>query len=219
MGIDESFLARWSRRKGAAARAARQRPAGEAAPATASQPQAAETTVALDPASLPPLESIEAGSDIRAFLLPGVPPDLARAALRRAWSTDPAIRDFIGLSENSWDFTARGGVPGFGEVTPDQVQRLLAQLTGDEESEKSALPAVERATTAAAGLATSVQTADGAASGQVRQIPDDEMNKSAVKAAPQHNPAVADAVAVHEFARRKGSPRAPKRRHGGALPE
>jgi hypothetical protein len=54
--------------------------------------------------NLAPIESIDAGSDIRPFLAPGVPADLTRAALRRAWSADPAIRDFIGLSENSWAF-------------------------------------------------------------------------------------------------------------------
>ena len=51
---------------------------------------------------LPSIESIVAESDVRAFLAPGVPPELTRAALRRAWSADPKIRDFIGLSENSW---------------------------------------------------------------------------------------------------------------------
>src|SRR5215467_4614783 len=65
----------------------------------------------LDPANLPPIESIGSGSDIRPFLAAGVPADLTRAALRRASSTDPAIRDFIGLSENSWDFDESDGVP------------------------------------------------------------------------------------------------------------
>jgi hypothetical protein len=41
------------------------------------------------------------------------PADLTRATLRRAWSADPAMRGFIGLSENSWDFNATDGVPGF----------------------------------------------------------------------------------------------------------
>jgi hypothetical protein len=63
-----------------------------------------------DAASLPPIGSIGAASDIRPFLEPGVPQDLARAALRRAWTVDPAIRDFVGLSENSWDFNASGAV-------------------------------------------------------------------------------------------------------------
>ena len=81
-------------------------------------------------ANLPPIKSIDAASDIRPFLAPGVPADLSRAALRRAWSTDPAIRDFIGLSENSWDFNAQNEVPGFGSLTPQR----LARITGEAES-------------------------------------------------------------------------------------
>jgi hypothetical protein len=80
-------------------------------------------------AKLPPIESIGAGSDIRPFLAFGVPADLTRAALRRAWSTDPTIRDFIGLSENSWDFDAQDGVPGFGSLT----RPLMARTTGEAE--------------------------------------------------------------------------------------
>jgi hypothetical protein len=83
-----------------------------------------------DAATLPPIESIGAASDIRPFLAPGVPVDLTRAALRRAWSTDPAIRDFIGLSENSWDFNAPDGIPGFGSLTPQR----LARMNGEAES-------------------------------------------------------------------------------------
>ena len=80
-----------------------------------------------DAADLPPIESIGTGSNIRPFLASGVPADLMRAALRRAWSTDLAIRDFIGLSENSWDFNAPGGVPGFGSLTTEGPPQLLAR--------------------------------------------------------------------------------------------
>ena len=71
-----------------------------------------------DLASLPSLDSITAATDIRAFLAPGVPKELARAALRRAWSADPAIRDFKGLAENDWDFTDPTAMPGFGALPP-----------------------------------------------------------------------------------------------------
>ena len=84
-----------------------------------------------DPASLPPVESIDAGTDVSAFLRPGVPAELAQAALRRAWATDPAIRDFVGPAENAWDFNAPGGVPGFEPLRAiDDVQRLAAQVLG-----------------------------------------------------------------------------------------
>jgi hypothetical protein len=83
-----------------------------------------------DLAALPPIDSIEAASDIRAFLQTGVPEDLTRAALRRAWVADPAIRDFVGLAENAWDFTAPDGVPGFGPLAPADAARLVAHVFG-----------------------------------------------------------------------------------------
>ena len=58
-----------------------------------------------------------------------MPVELTRAALRRAWVSDPAIRDFIGLAENQWDFTKPDGVPGFGslELTAE-LRRMVAEL-------------------------------------------------------------------------------------------
>jgi hypothetical protein len=87
-----------------------------------------------DTANLPPIGSISAGSDIRPFLSASVAADLARAALRRGWSVDPTIRNFIGLSENSWDFNAAGGVPGFSALTAEDSRRLLARVVEEKES-------------------------------------------------------------------------------------
>ena len=101
------------------------------AKAKLSEPLSSESS--LDSANLPPIESIGAGSDILPFLASGVPADLTRGALRRAWSTDPAIRDFIGLSENSWDFDAQDGAPGFGSLTTDSPRQLLAQTPREAE--------------------------------------------------------------------------------------
>ena len=72
--------------------------------------------------------------NIRGFLEAGVPGDLTRAALRRAWSLDPAIRDFVGLSENSWDFNAPGTMAGFGPIDGEEVERLLTQLLGEPDT-------------------------------------------------------------------------------------
>ncbi len=112
---EEDFLKRWSRRKREAGDVARPdetetnadvdagtAPANDIAKANAATPEA---EAAFDPASLPPVESITALSDATAFLRAGVPADLTRAALRRVWTVDPAIRDFVGLAENAWDFT------------------------------------------------------------------------------------------------------------------
>jgi hypothetical protein len=155
--MSETFLARWSRRKHAAAREPADA-ASPAAPAAVTSGEAIEgkesaegaagavpnedhlasaakdlNAVAppFDPASLPPIESIAADTDIRAFLAPGVPPELARAALRRAWAADPKIRDFIGLADYDWDFNAPGSMAGFGplEMT-EELREVAARIIG-----------------------------------------------------------------------------------------
>jgi hypothetical protein len=98
-----------------------------------------------DAGSLPPIASIGAGSDIRPYLAPGMPEDLTRAALRRAWSTDPAIRDFIGLSENPWDFNTPDAVSGFGPLITDETGRLSARPAEDP---KTRNPSASRQSTA-----------------------------------------------------------------------
>jgi hypothetical protein len=80
---------------------------------------------------VPPIESIAADSDIRAFLAPGVPPELTRAALRRAWTADPDIRNFVGLADYDWDFNAPGSMAGFGSLEmTDELRRVAAQIIG-----------------------------------------------------------------------------------------
>src|SRR5205807_8695679 len=86
---------------------------------------------AFDPASLPAIESITGETDIRSFLAPGVPAELARAALRRVWAADPKIRNFVGLADYDWDFNAPGSMPGFGplEMT-EELRQVVARIIG-----------------------------------------------------------------------------------------
>src|SRR5262245_2134631 len=146
MSEPENFIARWSRRKRKAAEDAEAMKSSIAPDATAESahpiedqregsdaPQARSESpeFAPDPAKLPPIETITAATDIRAFLAPGVPPELTRAALRRAWAADPKIRDFIGLSENSWDFNAPGAMTGFGSLEmTDELRQQIARMVG-----------------------------------------------------------------------------------------
>lgn len=140
MNDDKNFLVRWSRRKHATTTNRSEQSSPENAAdgvtvgASAVNLESGECRFAFDHVSLPTVESIGAGSDIRAFLESGVPVDLARAALRRAWSLDPAIRDFIGLSENSWDFNAPGAMHGFGSIDKEEAGRLLTQLLGEPDA-------------------------------------------------------------------------------------
>jgi len=128
---DEDFLKRWSRRKRDVAKAEQASPAPPPdAPAKA--PAAGKAETQFDPASLPPLESITALSDVAAFLREGVPAELTRAALRRVWTADPAIRDFVGLAENAWDFTDPNAMPGFGPLeATEEVRRMIARVVGE----------------------------------------------------------------------------------------
>ena len=154
MSERDNFLSRWSRRKAAA----NEQDVAQTATPDADENASAEETQsaapvakdltpppAIDPETLPPIESIGAGTDITAFLRAGVPANLTRAALRRAWAADPAIRDFVGLSENSWDFTTPGGVPGFGPLSAEDASRLMAQFTSSaKEIAGEAKEAIER---------------------------------------------------------------------------
>lgn len=157
MTAPENFLSRWSRKKLDAA--AEPTPTEDTASAPAStdaradkpaDPSADKSTDSdapatstakpaapvFDPASLPSLDSIGAQTDIRAFLQPGVPAELTRAALRRAWTADPAIRNFKGLAENDWDFNDPNAMFGFGELGPDvDIKRMLAAVFGETPKE------------------------------------------------------------------------------------
>jgi hypothetical protein len=83
-----------------------------------------------DPTSLPSIDSITADTDVVAFLKSGVPTALTRAALRRAWTSDPATRDFIGIADNQWDFNDPNGISGFGRLdAAESGVAFLAQLS------------------------------------------------------------------------------------------
>ncbi len=173
---------------------------------------------AVDLAKLPPIESITAESDIRAFLAPGIPPELTRAALRRAWAADPRIRDFVGLSENSWDFNSPDAIGGFGplEMT-DELRQQIAQFVGrniaatsDEAASSAKAVNDERA-------AVEVAAASDAASGDAPAL-----ENSAALAEPGHaggqlsDPAC---IATQSEQPPDRTPAPAKRPHGGALPK
>jgi hypothetical protein len=115
MSDSETFLSRWLRLK---------RESEVALP-----PADAPSPAAFDPASLPPVESIVADTDLQQFLQEGVPAELTRAALRSAWTADPAIRDFVGIAENQWNFNDHACIPGFGPL--EAADYLVAQALGN----------------------------------------------------------------------------------------
>jgi len=141
----ENFLSRWERRKRdvakenaraeapAAEPAARLPAPGDDANSVARSPVAdVPQAPTFDLSKLPSLDSISANSDITVFLQSGVPSELKHAALRRAWMADPAIRDFVGLAENAWDFTDPDAMPGFGALDSNiDIKRLVAEIFRD----------------------------------------------------------------------------------------
>jgi hypothetical protein len=170
-----------------------------------------------DLASLPSIDAIAADTDVRRFLQSGVPAELTRAALRRAWTSDPAIRDFVGIAENQWDFNDPNAIPGFGPLpATENVSAVLTQALGmrDERAEMiSDMPAsVDRSLPAATGHEradpdqSDRQTFDGSPSNNdgVRGVPDDGSEEDK---ATKNNP----------FAKGDGL-RRNHRSHGSALP-
>lgn len=146
----------------------------------------------LSEVSLPPIDSIHAASDLRPFLDARVPIELTRAALRRAWTTDPDIRNFVGLSENAWDFNAPDGVPGFGSVTQEDVRRLLADL----------------------------MEPSGDANRMTETSPESAIApRTDIPATPDREGEPISQASEHPDSREEGSgTSSPRRRHGGALP-
>ncbi len=211
---EKPFLERWAGRK-AAARKTPEDSGTEApaevpdAPGPASAPQAAPDTA--EPAqaiseeelaALPPVDSLTAGSDIRAFLRPGVPAALKNAALRRMWLVTPAIRDHKDVAvDYAWDWNTPGGVPGDGgRLDPERVAQWVREIAGDRKPEPpTGVPAASAARAPAAtpneSVASSCRTAGAAKTADTAPPP----------ASAREN-------------RHAATDPAPRPRHGGARP-
>jgi hypothetical protein len=241
MNDPENFLARWSRRKREVAASEPEAGAPDTPENATPAPAEFETEIAalaspedtssvsapvFDPASLPSLDSICADTDIRGFLAPGVPTELAHAALRRVWTADPGIRDFKGLAEYDWDFTAPGSMLGFGELDPGtDVKQMLADVFGELMPDAS-LPTADVAseTLAPATSATQIST--------VSELNDDSMPETVdadISAEPECVEAKqlqddllhrdVNAAAQNNISANDDEQSTPRRQHGGALPQ
>jgi hypothetical protein len=196
-----NFLLRWTRRKRAVQVGADERATLRKDEPRGDEENSRELSV-FDPAALPPIESITGIVDVRAFLAPGVPEELTRAALRRVWTTDPTIRDFVGIAENQGDFTAPDGVLGFGSLpfTPE-LREMVAGLIGDAPVIRHSQPPASSA-------------ADGSTTREVHGVSADAPFDNC--AAMPMSDAAADDVVSQEIG--LSAPNA-NRRHGGAVPK
>jgi hypothetical protein len=164
-----------------------------------------------DVASLPSLDTIIAGSDVRAFLQKGVPAAMTRAALRRAWSSDPAIRDFIEMAENQWDFASPGSIPGFGPLgANDDVRQLVAKALGELQAERD--PPAEAGPAHCGETRSPTSSTPGLTDCDPSEASDahDASSAAIAESAPQQNPS--DAVEEPLPLKRM------RRTHGRALP-
>jgi len=214
---DEQFLARWSRRKHDAKAGHAELVPDEAAeaqrsasPDPAAEPVSSETELS----DLPAIESIDAATDITAFLRKGIPQELSREALRRAWSTDPAIRDFVGLAENAWDFNEPNAMAGFGplDYSAEQVDALVRHIVGGVVKTVESLPEPLAETSSDSARSARAEGGFAQSSNQVKAMADPRpLGESATVEAPS-NPAASQPVASSE------ETPLPRRTHGGALP-
>ncbi len=245
----EGFVARWARLK-------RQETDADGQPAVAA-PRVAEPGQDADDKDLasvddqadlplPSVEDLQPDSDITAFLHKRVPEELRRLAMRRMWTLDPAIRDFIEMAENQYDWNDPNGVPGFGPLPAGtDMEALLAQATGrwkpaekDPQPDDQQTAGAEDATDAVADASGERDVTDGDQN-DADQTDIDQYSPGATgvggiaePAEPEQSMSVAasnsggsDNVMTTIFAVADGPAPSPddvapppRRRHGGALP-
>ena len=216
---DEEFLARWSRRKREAKIPVDAPPPTEIAEAPNPAPSGIAKTPAdaeVDLSSLPPIESITGATDITAFLRKGIPAELGRAALRRAWASDPAIRDFVGLAENAWDFNDPNAMPGFGplDYSPEQLEALVGRIVGSVRS------AAESLATAVAEVQQDRQSVDSERDPACESRPVAPAELAIHQQSSKDEPPAASAAVQPESSQTDSGDEVLFRRriHGGALP-
>jgi hypothetical protein len=216
---DEQFLARWSRRKQEAT-AARDEAAEVHEPAPSERATPGPVSPETELSNLPAIESINATTDITAFLRKGIPQELSRAALRRAWSADPAIRDFVGLAENAWDFNDPNAMAGFGalDYSAEQVDAFVCRIVGGvgQTAENLLDPLAEAAGDAARSTPAKADFTQSSA--PAKAITDFRpLDQSGAAELPLDSAASQPTAANATNANEETS--LPRRTHGGALPQ
>lgn len=164
---EDGFLSRWAKRKAdvremeerEAALTPQPDPDGNPATPTDDQPLAANE----DARDVPPddetrqrwIEELEAvdidtltyDNDFTIFMKSWVPGPLRQRALRKLWTTNPALAVLDGLNDYDLDYTdaamqagkvVSSYVPGRGYAALEEVAEKLAEVIGDEDDEQGA---------------------------------------------------------------------------------
>ncbi len=206
---DESFLARWSNRK----RAEAETPAPEPAPEPPSPPLEDDSISEEELAALPALEEFTPKTDIRPFLRKGVPQAMRKAALRRIWLLNPAIRDHNDPAvDYAWDWNTPGGVPGDG-VGPS-VERAAEMLRDLVAPRRDAAP--ENALECNENPDSDGADPDSISAPQYSAAAEPE---SALDPVPSGAGSAAPAPSKIKEKQSDNDPPMARKRHGGALPD
>ncbi len=213
--MSNDFLSRWSRRKLDADATHAEPPVCEAlAPApqtlearTHDEPAEAEPldgVITIDElAALPAVEEMTAATDITGFLRKGVPLALRNRALRRMWTIDPAIRDFVGDARDyAWDWNTPGGVPCSGPLpnTMD-IKKMVLDIFGRDPAKPAEVRELVGERKEEIDQPTGVET---------QETPDPDPLRMAQRAEILVRPQEEEALGPSKPARPRG--------HGGALP-
>lgn len=221
---DEGFLKRWSRKKrteppdpaveaesvaspasnlsppageGSSVPPARSGGGQEGVSPQALGPQEQAVDDAIDPATLPPIESLGPQSDYTVFLKKGVPEALRLAALRKAWMSDPFIRDFRSPAiDYGWDFTT----PEYSLRAGDDVGKMLEKIFPPATAAESGKP----------------EAAPASAKPAPPEAPQSDSPAPEALRLPQKQAAETELPDAAEPAPEQ--PEKPRRKHGGALP-
>ena len=226
--MSDGFLSRWARRKRDVRLSEQAEIPLVEADLVDHPPVQLDETVASDAAAeaehellaeLPSLEDLTAETDLTPFLRTGVPSAMRNAALRKMWSVDPAIRDFVSEArEYAYDWNTPGGVPGLGPLLPvDDVKAMLSRLFNRDPSDEVET-AADRLDEAPHVGATNEDPTAGVSGGEFVSTESGEPHQAALEA---NVPDRDDAA---------NSPKRPSatpnttvtvsrlRRHGGAMP-
>lgn len=217
----DGFLTRWSRRKREAVEEVK--PVAAPPPEAVLAPEEAEED--FDLSLLPDIEAITAESDITLFFKKGVPEALKNAALRRIWTADASIRDFVAPADFQWDFNAPGGapggVPGFGPLEADfDMEAMLRQAVGGQKPEEPA----NAETVALEARSAAQDQPDSVSESSQGEAKDEEQSIEAITGENAHAPVSVSQESLSTDARSMPETDSgrelplPARKHGGALP-
>lgn len=231
----DDFLSRWSRRKREVVQA--EVPEELTIPAPPPEADALPLQEDDDPldenalsdeaiAALPSLDSLTVETDLTQFLKAGVPQVLRNAALRRMWSIDPSIRDYLcEAREYAFDWHIPGAVPGTGPMLPtDDIAGMVRDIFAGSkphvveppfdgaasEEVRGDPPSPEQAGMAEERRAPDVES-------PTRPAPDMAAISAPVEADGDHGDASLTETTPVESTR-ETAPGARLRRHGGAFP-